>query len=408
MMDYVITKIIAREVLDSRGNPTLETEVFAGTESAKAMVPSGASTGSHEALELRDNDNRYMGKGVLKAIKNVEQISLKLTGMDVREQAKLDSAMIEFDGTANKSLLGANAMVGVSMASARLAARLLHKELFEYISELAGTKAKPVIPFANVINGGRHAGNELAIQEFMIVPQSDSTPENVRMVSEVYHTLKKLLKEKYGPNSINVGDEGGFAPPLKSGEDALKLLTEAIAGAGYEGKVKIAVDAAASEFYSDGKYSLEQPLSKEQLAEYWGRMVGEFNIVLLEDPFAEDDFEGFKLVTEKLGKKLQIMGDDLLVTNVSRIKLALKEQLCNSLLLKVNQIGTLTEAINAAKLAFENGWKVMVSHRSGETDDAFIADLAVGLGCGQLKCGAPARGERTAKYNRLLRISERF
>jgi len=404
----VITKIIAREVLDSRGNPTLETEVFAGTESAKAMVPSGASTGSHEALELRDNDNRYMGKGVLKAIKNVEQISLKLTGMDVREQAKLDSAMIEFDGTANKSLLGANAMVGVSMASARLAARLLHKELFEYISELAGTKAKPVIPFANVINGGRHAGNELAIQEFMIVPQSDSTPENVRMVSEVYHTLKKLLKEKYGPNSINVGDEGGFAPPLKSGEDALKLLTEAIAGAGYEGKVKIAVDAAASEFYSDGKYSLEQPLSKEQLAEYWGRMVGEFNIVLLEDPFAEDDFEGFKLVTEKLGKKLQIMGDDLLVTNVSRIKLALKEQLCNSLLLKVNQIGTLTEAINAAKLAFENGWKVMVSHRSGETDDAFIADLAVGLGCGQLKCGAPARGERTAKYNRLLRISERF
>jgi enolase len=406
MSDFVISKCIAREVLDSRGNPTVEVEMCTKQICASAIVPSGASTGTYEALELRDNDERFHGKGVQKAVKNVGLISKQIVGLDVREQEKLDDLMIKLDGTKNKSVLGANAILGVSMAAARLAAKLQGVELWQYLSKLAGTKPRMAVPFSNVINGGAHAGSELPIQEFMITPQGKNINENVRMVSEVYHSLKKLLVKEYGKMAANVGDEGGFAPPIKTGDEALRLLTSAIEASGYTGKVRVAVDAAASGFFSDGKYKLEQSYSPTHLVDYWEGLVKKYGIYSLEDPFAEDDFEGWRLATERMGGKMQIVGDDLLVTNVDRIHMAIQGKLCNALLLKVNQIGSLTEAIAAANLAFKNGWKVMVSHRSGETEDTFIADLAVGLGCGQIKLGAPCRSERTAKYNRLLRIGE--
>lgn len=402
-------EIKAREILDSRGNPTVEAEVFIGEQSFRAAVPSGASTGAKEALELRDGGKRYLGKGVLKAIKNIEKkIAPKLLGIDCSRQGEIDRLMIELDGKENKSRLGANAILGVSLAAARGGAFCQHKQLYRYLGELAGRKKEMKLPrpFFNVINGGKHAGGSLAIQEFMIAPRAESFKENLRIGSEIYHVLGKLIGERYGRAAANVGDEGGFAPPIKKAEEALDLLQEAIKKAGYKHKVDLAMDCAASSFYVKKKncYQLHKEFSKEELLKHYLGLIEKYNLFSIEDPFEENDFESFALLRKRSG--IQIVGDDLTVTNMERIEKAIKEKSCNCLLLKVNQIGTLTEALEAAKMAFEEGWKVMVSHRSGETEDTFIADLAVGLGSGMIKAGAPCRGERTAKYNRLLRIEE--
>lgn len=402
-----ITAIKAREILDSRGNPTLEVDLFTKQTCQSASVPSGASTGKHEAVELRDGGKRYLGKGVQKAIRNVEQkISPLLKGIDCHEQQKIDKMMIRKDGTKDKIKLGANAILGVSLAAARAANAEKKKFLFQYLHGLANVNRKPSIPrpFFNVINGGKHAGNKLAFQEFMIAPKAGSFAEALCMGSEVYHVLKEVIEQKYGKEAINVGDEGGFAPSLKRAEEALELLQEAIQKAGYKGKVEIAMDCAASEFYKKGKYVLHTKMSKNNLLEYYLHLIRKYPIISIEDPFEQEDFASFAELRRK--SKIQIVGDDLTVTNVGRIKKAIKNNSCNCLLLKVNQIGTLTEALDAVKLAYENGWKVMVSHRSGETEDTFIADLAVAIGCGMIKAGAPCRGERIAKYNRLLRIEE--
>ncbi len=410
-----IKDIKAREVLDSRGNPTVEVELFTDSFSCRAIVPSGASTGVHEAVELRDKDKRYGGKGVKKAIENVElRIKPKLIGLNVDQQQFIDIMMTRLDGTPNKAKFGANAILAVSMAVCRAGAKAKNMPLHKYISELAKTSPKMPTPYFNVINGGQHAGNALDIQEFMIAPVgAKSFSEAVRMGAETYHILKKIIREKYGLDSVNVGDEGGFAPPLKDNEAPLILLEEAIRKAGYTGKIKIAMDAAASEFYEKGKYIFGLKQGKENkvmdgpaLASYYLKLIEKYPIISLEDPFDEDDWESWEYLMKKT--KIQIVGDDLLVTNTQRIKTALDKNACNALLLKVNQIGTVTEAIQAANLAYGNDWKVMVSHRSGETEDTFIADLVVGLGTGQIKSGAPCRGERTAKYNQLLRISENF
>ena len=401
-----ITKIKAREILDSRGNPTVEVDVYVGSKLFRAAVPSGASTGKHEAVELRDKQKRFLGKGVLKAVNNVNKIiAPKLKGKNPKSQEEIDKLMIALDGTSNKSKLGANAILGVSLAVARAGAD--GKPLYKYLVKLSKTKPRLPRAFFNVINGGKHAGNQLAIQEFMISPKMKTFKENLRVGSEIYHTLKSVILKKYGKDAINVGDEGGFAPPLKNAKEALDILTRAVTKAGYKGKVDIAVDAAASEFYKKGKYEIDnKKLTPKQLLNYYLKLIKKYHIISLEDPFQEEDFTSFAELTKK--SKIQIVGDDLLVTNQKRIETAIKNKSCNCLLLKVNQIGTITEAINAAKLAFKNNWKVMVSHRSGETEDTFIADLVAALGCGQIKSGAPCRSERTAKYNQLLRIEEEF
>lgn len=432
-----ITKLIARQVLDSRGNPTIEVDAYFNTIKATAIVPSGASTGKYEALELRDGKKEYLGKSVMKAVKNVNKIiAKKIVGMEFLDQKSIDETMIALDGTKNKSKLGANAILGVSMAVCRLAALIKQKQLYEYIAELAHDYNKtnlisslPIVnlmyakrsnrsakiysipvPFANVINGGKHAGSSLKIQEFMITPVYAKTfKDAVRMTAEVYHILKKLVEEKYGKAATNVGDEGGFAPQLTTPEQALDLLVEAIKKAGYNGKIKIAIDSAASEFYDEatGCYVMDKSYTKDEMIEYYMRLLKKYPIATLEDPFDQDDFESWNKLTMKASKlKVPIIGDDLLVSNTERIKMAIEKKLCSALLLKVNQIGTVTEAINAAKMAYGAGWIVMVSHRSGETEDTFIADLAVGLGCGHIKLGAPCRSERVAKYNQLLRIEE--
>ncbi len=431
-----ITKLIARQVLDSRGNPTIEVEAYFNAIKAVAIVPSGASTGKYEALELRDGKKDYLGKSVMKAVDNVNNvISKKIVGMEFLDQKSIDEAMIALDGTKNKTKLGANAILGVSMAVCRLAALIKQKQLYEYIAELAHEDSKALIstlplanllydkisnkssklysipvPFANVINGGKHAGSSLKIQEFMITPvYAKNFKDAIRMTAEVYHTLKKLVEEKYGKAATNVGDEGGFAPQLTTPEQALDLLVEAIKKAGYKGKMMIAVDSAASEFYDEatGNYVMDKPYTKDEMVDYYIRLIKTYPIATLEDPFDQDDFDSWAKLTAKASKlKVPIIGDDLLVSNTERIKMAIDKKLCSALLLKVNQIGTLTEAINAAKMAHGAGWIVMVSHRSGETEDTFIADLAVGLGCGHIKLGAPCRSERVAKYNQLLRISE--
>ncbi|HII29860.1 phosphopyruvate hydratase [Candidatus Woesearchaeota archaeon CG08_land_8_20_14_0_20_47_9] len=407
---YAIRGIKAREVLDSRGNPTVEATVSSSGQSASAIVPSGASTGSYEALELRDGGSRFLGKGVLRAVENVNgPIAAKLAGMDCRKQGEIDHALIRLDGTDNKSKLGANAILAVSIASSRLAASVSGKRLYKYLNDLIGGAALRLpTPFCNIINGGRHAGSRLKIQEFMIVPQDSSFRESARMASEVYSTLKGIVKERFGVSALNVGDEGGFTPQLNNAEQALDLVTGAIKKAGHEARVRIAVDSAASEFYDNStkKYALEKTYSGPDLIGYYERLIEKYDIISWEDPFDQDDFDSFTGFTAKLGDKLQVVGDDLLVTNVKRIRKALKLKSCNALLLKLNQIGTLTESIDAAKLAYSNNWRVMVSHRSGETEDSFIADLSVALSCGQIKLGAPARGERTAKYNQLIRIEE--
>ncbi len=418
---FEITKILAREILDSRGNPTVEAEVYTKDMMARASVPSGASKGIHEAIELRDQDKRYNGKGVMNAIDNINRkITPKLLGLEATQQKFIDILMTNLDNTENKSTLGANAILAVSLAVCRLGAMAKKKSLYKHIQELSDTE-KPVLPapYFNILNGGRHAGNSLDMQEYMIVPYAPNFREALRMGSEVYHKLKIIIEEKYGPDATNVGDEGGFAPPLKDNEEPLKILTRAIKEAGYEGAIRIAMDAAASEFFYDGKYllgkktasekekrraAIKQGLTGEQLAEYYLKLIKKYKIFSIEDAFAQDDWGSWQYFMKKTD--VQVVGDDLLVTNVKRIKYALEKKACNSLLLKVNQIGTVTEAINAAKLSLGNDWSVIVSHRSGETDDPFIADLSVGLGIGNIKAGAPCRGERVAKYNQLLRIEE--
>ena len=408
-----IKEIKAREVLDSRGNPTVEVELFTKDFSTRAIVPSGASTGVHEAVELRDKDKRYDGKGVQKAIENIKmRIAPKLTGLEVKQQQFIDVMMTRIDGTPNKAKLGANAILAVSMAVCRAGAKSKNIPLHMYIKELAKTDVKMPTPFFNVINGGKHAGNGLDIQEYMIAPiGAKDFKEALRMGAETYHVLKNIIKKKYGLDAVNVGDEGGFAPPLEDNEAPLILLEEAIRKAGYKGKIKIAMDAAASEFMEKDKYVFGLKQGKRnkvmdgfELASFYLKLIEKYPIVSIEDPFGEDDWEAWSYLMNKTN--IQIVGDDLLVTNTERIKTALEKNACNALLLKVNQIGSVTEAIQAANLALINKWNVMVSHRSGETEDTFIADLVVGLGTGQIKSGAPCRGERTAKYNQLLRISE--
>ncbi len=404
-----ISKVRAREVLDSRGNPTVEVVLTAGKISASAIVPSGASTGKHEAVELRDGGKRFLGKGVSKAVDNVNKIiARKLKGIDCRKQEKIDEIMISLDGTENKSSLGANAILGVSLASARAGAIASKKTLYKHIGELSGNKKFIIpVPFCNVINGGKHAGSNLKFQEFMLVPSGfKSFREAIAGVSETYHCLKEIISAAYGKSSVNVGDEGGFAPNLGNPEQALVLMENAVEKAGYKGKIKFAMDVAASEFFKEGYYDAGKIYRPGELLDYYLGLVKKYNIISIEDPFDQDDFDGFAELRKKSG--IQIVGDDLLVTNIHRIKTAVDKKACNCLLLKVNQIGTLTEAIAAANLSFKNKWKVMVSHRSGETEDSFIADLAVGLGCGQIKCGAPARGERTAKFNQIIRLEDEF
>ena len=403
---FEIKDIVAREVIDSRGNPTVEVEVITkGKGYGSAIVPSGASTGTHEALELRDKEQRFGGKGVLIAVENVNSIIRpEIVGYDARMQREIDTIMIELDGTPNKSRLGANAILAVSLAVAKAAAATAKIPLYKYLGGF-NSYIMPV-PMMNVINGGKHAGNDLDLQEFMIMPVgATSIAEAVRMGSEIYHVLKNVILEKYGKNAVNVGDEGGFAPPLKTSREALDLLTESVKKAGYEDDIVFALDAAASEFYKDGYYYVEgKKMTREELLDYYKALVDEYPIVSIEDPFHEEDFEGFAMITKELD--IQIVGDDLFVTNVERLRKGIEMKAANALLLKVNQIGTLSEAVDAAQLAFRNGYGVVVSHRSGETEDTTIADLAVALNSGQIKTGAPARGERTAKYNQLIRIEQ--
>jgi len=392
-----IKSIKAREILDSRGNPTVEVDLITEKRLFQASVPSGASKGKYEALELRDKTKRYQGKGVLKAIKNVNQIiASKLKKEDVRNQDRIDSLMIGLDGTENKSKLGANAILGVSMATCRAGAAAKNTPLWKWISKLAKTKPSFPKPCFNIIEGGVHAENNLDIQEFMIVPQSRKFSKNLQAGTEVYNVLKEILKKEYGNSGLNLGDEGGFAPPIKFIEQALNLILIAIKRAGYKDKVKIALDVAASS--SKKKYSLD----------FYSEIIKKYPIISLEDPFGEEDWKGFQKITKKLGKKTIIFGDDLLVTNPERIVEAQEKKACNGLLLKINQIGTMTEALQAFNLAKCFGWKVMVSHRAGETEDSFISDLAVGIGADFIKAGAPVKGERVAKYNRLLRIEQEF
>ncbi|MBQ0067616.1 MAG: phosphopyruvate hydratase [Phascolarctobacterium sp.] len=407
----VISGVCAREILDSRGNPTVEVEVvLTGGIRGRAAVPSGASTGVHEAVELRDGDaGRYLGKGVLKAVANVNKvISQSLLGMDAFDQSKIDTMLCELDGTANKGKLGANAILGVSMAVAKAAANYCGLPLYRY---LGGVAAKELpVPMMNILNGGKHADNNVDIQEFMVMPVgAKSFSECLRMNTEVYHSLKEILKKKKLGTAL--GDEGGFAPDLKTNEAALKVIVEAIEAAGYKAgtDVVLALDVAASEMYKDGKYVLEGEGVKrtaEQMVTYYENLVSKYPIVSIEDGVAEDDWEGWKLLTKRLGKKIQLVGDDLFVTNVERLEEGIKKGVANSILIKVNQIGTLTETLNTIAMAKKAGYTCVISHRSGETEDTTLADIAVAVNAGQIKTGAPARTDRVAKYNQLLRIEE--
>ena len=410
-MDRDIKWVKARQILDSRGNPTLEAEV--GLESglvARASVPSGASTGEHEAVELRDGGEKWMGKGVMKAVKNVnEVIGPKIKGEDCTHQAKIDEIMIEIDGTSNKNKLGANAILGVSLATAKASAQALHLPLYKYLGG-AGARILPT-PQMNVLNGGKHADNNVDLQEFMIMPiGAKSFSEGLRWASETFHSLKKVLKDK--GYSTAVGDEGGFAPNLSSNRQALELIVEAIEKAGYNcGKdIALALDPAASSFYEKGKYILKAEEQKErtslEMVDFYEKLISDFPIISIEDGLAEDDWDGWKILTQRLGEKIQIVGDDIFVTNTKRLKKGIELKVANSILIKPNQIGTLTETFDTVRLAEENGYTAVVSHRSGETEDTTIADLTVGMGTGQIKSGSCSRSERIAKYNQLLRIEE--
>lgn len=400
----------AREILDSRGNPTVEVDLITNQGLFRASVPSGVSKGKYEAVELRDGGGRYHGRGVLKAVKNVNEIiAPKLKGKDPTKQKELDDLMRKLDGTENKSKLGANAILAVSMAVCRAGAAAKNLPLWKYIAQISGTK-KPILPTPSILllEGGLHAGNELDMQEFMIVPLVNSYKEKLRMGTEIYHTLESILKKKYGEGATNVGYEGGLAAPfLRKTEEVLTLIMDATEKTGYRNKVKIALDIAASFFYHRGIYKFEgKNFTREKLLNFYSQIITKYPIISLEDPFDQEDWKGFGIITKKLGGKITIIGDDFLVTNLKRIKKAVAEKSCNGLLLKLNQIGTVSETIEATEYAMQNDWRVMVSQRGGETCDTFYADLCVGLSTGWIKTGGPTRGERVTKYNRLLRIEE--
>ncbi len=412
-MQNKIKSVIGREILDSRGNPTVEVDLFLQDGSmGRAAVPSGASTGSHEACELRDGDKkRYGGKGVLKAVANVNTTIAKVLKGKALDQKGLDTLLIKLDGTENKTKLGANAILGVSMAFARAQAVSQKKPLWKYFKDISKTKAVILpVPMMNILNGGAHAENSTDLQEFMIMPVgAKSFKEALRWGSEIFHELKKILKSR--KLNTSVGDEGGYAPTLPSNEAAIEIILEAVKNAGYTpGKdIGIAIDAAASEFYKDGKYVLKtegKTLSSEEMVAFYADWVKKFPIVSIEDGLSEDDWEGYKLMTKTLGKKVQIVGDDLFVTNINRLKMGIDGKAGNSILIKLNQIGTVSETIDAIVMARNAGFNSIISHRSGETEDATISDFVVGLGTGEIKTGSLCRGERTAKYNQLLRIEE--
>ncbi|SFG62619.1 enolase [Desulfotomaculum arcticum] len=410
-MSTTIVEVTAREILDSRGNPTVEVDVLLedGTL-GRAAVPSGASTGAYEAVELRDDDAaRYKGKGVTKAVDNVNKIiAEEIIGFDAIDQVGIDLTMIDLDGTPNKGKLGANAILGVSMAAARAAARALELPLYRYLGG-TGSRLLPV-PMMNILNGGKHADNNVDIQEFMVMPVgAGDFAGALRMGAEVFHTLKGVLKKK--GMSTSVGDEGGFAPNLGSNEEALAVIVEAIEKAGYRPgeDVALAIDAAATEFYKDGKYQLEGEglsYSSREMIEFYARLADKYPIISIEDGLSEDDWDGWKLLTDKIGGRVQIVGDDLFVTNTERLSRGIESGVANSILIKLNQIGTVTETLEAIEMARQAGYTAVVSHRSGETEDAFIADLVVAVNAGQIKTGAPSRTDRVAKYNQLLRIEE--
>lgn len=413
-----ITDIYAREILDSRGNPTIEVEVLAGENFVgRAQIPSGASTGQYEAVELRDGEERYRGMGVEQAVNHVnDRIAREILGMNVFEQCEIDRMLIQLDGTENKSGLGANAMLGVSLATARAAAEALHIPLYRY---LGGVNAKKMpVPMMNILNGGRHADNTIDIQEFMIMPVGACCfREGLRMCAEIYHELKRILKKKGFATAV--GDEGGFAPDLLDAKEALRMIVKAIGKAGYRPgeEVVIALDVAATELYNrefktyvfagEGKQAGHGVIrSSEEMIDYYQELISEFPIVSIEDPLDEEDWEGWELITARLGQDIQLVGDDLFVTNTKRLKRGIEKHVANAILVKVNQIGTLTEALDAVEMAKNAGYKTIISHRSGETEDSTIADIAVAVNAGQIKTGAPCRSERVAKYNQLLRIEE--
>lgn len=415
MKSSKIRKVKAREILDSRGNPTIEVELETNDGVFVSSAPSGASAGKYETVELRDKEKRYFGKGVLRAVDNVNNIiAPKIISKDPGSQKQIDALMIKLDGTENKSYLGANAIYPVSLAICRAGAGSKKLELFQYINKIAkrvyGLKVeKPELPnpLFNVINGGVHSGSQLDIQEFMLVIDDESFSKILQIGSEIYHQLKNLLLKKYGKIATNVGDEGGFAPPFVDSEQALEFIFKAAKDLGYESKVKVILDVASSQFFDNGKYKMNIGVfTTDGLLRYYSNLLSKYPILGLEDPFSEDDWQGFKSINKKFGKKILIIGDDLLVTNSERIKKAKAKKAVNAMILKINQIGTVSETLQAAKLAKQFGWKTIVSHRSGETDDNFIADFSVGIGADFIKTGAPARGERIVKYNRLLRIEE--
>lgn len=415
--DDSITAVFAREILDSRGNPTVEVEVTTGNGIFRASVPSGASTGAYEACELRDGGDRYLGKGVLKAVANVNDVlGPAVIGLDPTAQREIDDAMIKLDGTPNKASLGANAILGVSLAVSKAGAAAKNVPLYKHYADLAGNKEEKFtmpVPCFNVINGGSHAGNKLAFQEYFVIPTGAETfKEAMQIGCEVYHTLGKIIKAKFGGDATLIGDEGGFAPPCDNREGC-ELIMEALEKSGYKDKCTIGLDVAASEFKVKGEdaYDLDfkydgNKISGEQLGDLYQSLAADFPIVTIEDPFDEDDWENWSKFTGKNREQFQIVGDDLTVTNSEKIGRAIEEKSCTCLLLKVNQIGSISEAIDAVTKSKQAGWGVMTSHRSGETEDTYIADLAVGLCTGQIKTGAPCRSERLAKYNQLLRIEE--
>ncbi|MEM1807816.1 MAG: phosphopyruvate hydratase [Thermosphaera sp.] len=409
---FAIKDVKARLILDSRGNPTIQVKTITeGLGVGIANAPSGASTGVHEAVELRDGGKEYKGKGVYKAVENVNKIlAPALIGLDSRRQNVIDRKMIEIDGTPNKGRIGGNAIVATSLSVAKAAASTMGLPLYAY---LGGYVADTLpVPMLNIINGGVHAGNKLDFQEFMIVPAGfSSLKEAIRAAVEVYFDLKKILKEKYGPQAVNVGDEGGYAPPLEKVRDALDLIMEAIKTAGYDpwSQIALALDVASSQFYREDKgvYILEgSEFSRDQLIEFYEKLISEYPIVSIEDPLHEEDFEGFKEITARFGSKILVVGDDLFTTNPTRFRKGVESKAGNAILVKVNQVGTLSETLEVVKMAQANGYRAIISHRSGETEDTSIADISVGLCTGLIKTGAPARGERTAKYNRLLEIEE--
>jgi len=407
-----IIKINAREVLDSRGNPTVEVDVVTENGVFRAMTPSGASAGQHEALELRDKDkSRYFGKGTLNAVKNVnKKIAPKLIDLDCRHQETIDNIMLKLDGTENKENLGANAILPVSIAVTKAGADAKNLPLYSYIGELFGViPHKLPVPMCNVINGGKHAGQENSIQEHMLMPTgAKSFTEGIRMISESYYHLAKLLKDKFGAGAILIGDEGGFAPPqITNVNNRLDLMLKAVTNAGYEGMMRIALDPASSEFFYDGIYKIcKKSYSGGEMVDFYVDLCKKYPIVSIEDGLAEDDWDSWMELTKKIGTEVQIVGDDLFVTNTRRIQKGIELAAANSVLIKLNQIGSVTETLNAIKMAHDQGWTAVVSHRSGETEDNFIADFVVGTSSGQIKTGAPARSDRNAKYNQLIRIEE--